>query len=314
MQGASGSRNGGQGNTTFKLKLRCDCRIDVGIPPKYVGGSVKWISDLDYDDWGIMTLWEKVEQFGYKRDDCRCFAKTDNGLTELVLDLEVWNLVNSVVDDCYTIENYKKAYSSSIHPMAGPQEWPHTDREPPLPPLFTTKLGRPRKLRKKSTRELTKDGVHISRRTVTLHCSTCKLRRNRAAQAEIPAAEGEVHVNVPTAEGEVQVNVATTEEDNVQDFVAAAADNDVQVNVAATECLVEVNVVVADDGDVLVEVAAHYGDAPVNVAVAAESLVEVDVPGNVVALYGDVPVNVGDFVMDFQQQQEVVQKKLALQI
>nr|GMC75408.1 uncharacterized protein LOC109190477 [Ipomoea batatas] len=139
---------------------------------------------MDYDEWGIMTLWEKVEQFGYKRDDCRCFAKTDNGLTEIVLDLE---------------------------------------------------------------------------------------RRNRAAQAEIPAAEGEVHVNVPAAEGEVQVNVATAEEDNVQDFVAAAADNDVQVNVAATECLVEVNVVVADDGDVLVEVAAHYGDAPVNVAVAAET-------------------------------------------
>nr|GMC73766.1 hypothetical protein Iba_chr03cCG3850 [Ipomoea batatas] len=159
-----------------------NARIDVGIPPKYVGGSVKWISDLDYDEWGIMTLWEK--------------------------------------------------------------------------------------------------------------------KRNRAAQAEIPAVEGEVQMNVLAAEGEVQVNVATAEEDNVQDFVATAADNDVQVNVAAIECLVEVNVVVADDGDVLVEVAAHYGDVPVNV----------------VALYGDVPVNVGDFVMDFQQQQEVVQKKLALQI
>nr|GMC82921.1 perakine reductase-like [Ipomoea batatas] len=97
MQGASGSRDGCQGNTTFKLKLRCDGRIDVGIPPKYVGGSVKWISDLDYDEWGIITLWEKVEQFGYKRDEYRCFAKTDNGLIELVLDLEVWNLVNSVV-------------------------------------------------------------------------------------------------------------------------------------------------------------------------------------------------------------------------
>nr|GME10968.1 uncharacterized protein LOC109190477 [Ipomoea batatas] len=178
MQGASRSRNGGQGNTTFKLKLSCDCRIDVGIPPKYVGGSVKWISDLDYDEWGIMTLWEKVEQFGYKRDECRCFAKTDNGLTKLVLDLE---------------------------------------------------------------------------------------KRNRAAQAEIPAVEGEVQMNVLAAEGEVQVNVATAEEDNVQDFVATAADNDVQVNVAAIECLVEVNVVVADDGDVLVEVAAHYGDVPVNV-------------------------------------------------
>ncbi|XP_019179532.1 PREDICTED: uncharacterized protein LOC109174735 [Ipomoea nil] len=52
---------------------------------------------MDYDEWGIMTLWEKVEQLGYKKDECRCFGQSDNGLTELVLDLEAWNLVNSIV-------------------------------------------------------------------------------------------------------------------------------------------------------------------------------------------------------------------------
>ncbi|XP_019196509.1 PREDICTED: uncharacterized protein LOC109190477 [Ipomoea nil] len=52
---------------------------------------------MDYDEWGIMTLWEKVEQLGYKKDECRCFSQSDNGLTELVLDLEAWNLVNSIV-------------------------------------------------------------------------------------------------------------------------------------------------------------------------------------------------------------------------
>nr|GMC99797.1 uncharacterized protein LOC109174735 [Ipomoea batatas] len=69
----------------------------MGNPPKYVGRSVRWFSDLDYDEWGLITLWERVEQLGYKREGCRCFAKTDSELIELILDLEAWNLVNHIV-------------------------------------------------------------------------------------------------------------------------------------------------------------------------------------------------------------------------
>lgn len=32
-----------------------------------------------------------------KDDNFKCFTKTDNGLLELVLDLDTWNLVNYVV-------------------------------------------------------------------------------------------------------------------------------------------------------------------------------------------------------------------------
>ncbi|XP_019160035.1 PREDICTED: uncharacterized protein LOC109156638 [Ipomoea nil] len=52
---------------------------------------------MDYDEWGIMTLWEKVQQLGYKIDGCRCFSKSDIGLVELILDLDAWSLVNSIV-------------------------------------------------------------------------------------------------------------------------------------------------------------------------------------------------------------------------
>nr|GLL33854.1 uncharacterized protein LOC109174735 [Ipomoea trifida] len=88
---------GGKDNNTFKVKLRHGGRIEMGNPPKYMGGSVRWFSDLDYDEWGLITLWERVEQLGYKREGCRCFAKTDSELIELILDLEAWNLVNHIV-------------------------------------------------------------------------------------------------------------------------------------------------------------------------------------------------------------------------
>nr|GMD06031.1 uncharacterized protein LOC109185271 [Ipomoea batatas] len=91
------------------------------------------------------------------------------------------------VDPCYLIATYMKTYAGCIHPMAGYEEWPSTDKEPPLPPLYTAKPGRPRKLRKKSRGETSKTastskggqrrelGVYLTRTHVRLHCTTCKL-------------------------------------------------------------------------------------------------------------------------------------------
>ncbi|XP_019194863.1 PREDICTED: uncharacterized protein LOC109188688 isoform X2 [Ipomoea nil] len=156
--------------------------------------------------------------------------------------------LHDYVADCYTIETYKKAYSGCIHPMAGPQEWPHTDREPPLPPLFNTKVGRPRKLRKKSAGEITKDGIHISRRTVTLHCSTCKLighntrkcpqRRNRPPAPPVDVAAVAVDdappVDVPPAAEEdaplVDVPPAAEEDAPLVGVAAATANGDFAMN------------------------------------------------------------------------------------
>nr|GMD76077.1 transposase, MuDR, MULE transposase domain protein [Ipomoea batatas] len=295
MQGASGSRDGCQGNTTFKLKLRCDGRIDVGIPPKYVGGSVKWISDLDYDEWGIITLWEKVEQFGYKRDEYRCFAKTDNGLIELVLDLEVWNLVNSVVrpkvveiwvivrvdgeDDSaendtvgYDSEDYESAETENESVDEELENFEGSDcsiEARQVDDQDFLKYIDP-EVEYTGDAKLVEEGhnQHVEQRPINNELDLsdaggiegnlgesirpnpppelpsplwlgrtflCKedfkdSRRNMTAQAEIPAAEGDVQVNVPIVEGDIQVNVATAEEGIVQDFVAATVDSDVQIN------------------------------------------------------------------------------------
>ncbi|XP_019171413.1 PREDICTED: uncharacterized protein LOC109166969 [Ipomoea nil] len=51
------------------------------------------------------------------------------------------------VDSCYNVETYLKVYGCGINAMAGPNEWPHTHREAPLPPEYKAKPDRPRKLR-----------------------------------------------------------------------------------------------------------------------------------------------------------------------
>nr|GMD72819.1 transposase, MuDR [Ipomoea batatas] len=96
--GSLSKDSGGAHNYTFSLKLSYGGRIHQSIPPKYLEGKVRTFSNLDSDEWGIMTLMDKVIEVGYKKDDhLRFFSRTDNGLIELVNDLETWNLVNNVV-------------------------------------------------------------------------------------------------------------------------------------------------------------------------------------------------------------------------
>nr|GMD37652.1 transposase, MuDR, MULE transposase domain protein [Ipomoea batatas] len=216
--------------------------IDVGIPPKYVGGSVKWISDLDYDEWGIITLWEKVEQFGYKRDEYRCFAKTDNGLIELVLDLEVWNLVNSVVRpkvvEIWVIVRVDGEDDSAENDTVGDDseeyESAKTENESVDEELENFEGSdcsiEARQVDDQDFLKYTDPEVEYTGDAKLVEAGHNQHRRNMAAQAEIPAAEGEVQGNVPIVEGDIQVNVATAEEGIVQDFVAATVDSDVQIN------------------------------------------------------------------------------------
>nr|GMD90255.1 uncharacterized protein LOC109184816 [Ipomoea batatas] len=83
---------------TFSLKLRYGGRISLCNPPKYLGGKVTTFSDMDSDEWGIMTLREKVVELGFNKDDnLRYFSLGEKGVFEFMTDLETWNLVNNVV-------------------------------------------------------------------------------------------------------------------------------------------------------------------------------------------------------------------------
>ncbi|XP_031124333.1 uncharacterized protein LOC116027047 [Ipomoea triloba] len=83
--------------------------------------------------------------------------------------------VDEYVDPCYSIWSYQTTYGKSIKPLAGPMEWPRSEKEPPLPPLYTkNKVGRPKKLRKRSKDEMTKDGTHVNCSLLVKHCKKCK--------------------------------------------------------------------------------------------------------------------------------------------
>ncbi|XP_031127501.1 uncharacterized protein LOC116029591 [Ipomoea triloba] len=88
----------------------------------------------------------------------------------------VWHYV----DPAYYISTYLKTYEGYIKPMAGFEEWPATNKEPPFLPVYNAKPGRPRKPRKRSGGETSKAGessrqsVYLPRKHVTLHYTKCK--------------------------------------------------------------------------------------------------------------------------------------------
>nr|GLL22010.1 uncharacterized protein LOC109184816 [Ipomoea trifida] len=82
----------------FCLKLRYGGRIELSRPPRYLEGKVKCFGGMDSDEWGMMTLKEKVYELGYKEEDSiRLFSLTDNGLKELITDEDACALANYVI-------------------------------------------------------------------------------------------------------------------------------------------------------------------------------------------------------------------------
>ncbi|KAM3198316.1 hypothetical protein ACQJBY_073454 [Aegilops geniculata] len=81
----------------------------------------------------------------------------------------------SMVHECYTVENYKDCYGWNLMPMSDMKKWEKMHGIPVFPPIYTKVMGRPKKNRKKEPEEKQdKNGLKkISKHGVTMHCSIC---------------------------------------------------------------------------------------------------------------------------------------------
>lgn len=73
---------------------------------------------------------------------------------------------------CYSVSQYKLAYSSVIHPVEDHNMWDMKDGECIQPPPYKRQPGRPRKARRKGLDELNIGG-RVSKRGITMSCSNC---------------------------------------------------------------------------------------------------------------------------------------------
>jgi hypothetical protein len=88
------------------------------------------------------------------------------------------------VDECYTVETYKKAYAPIIYPMPSEEQWVKTSHDKLDPPVARVAPGRPKKLRKRAPDESRdpKNPYRMRKFGSYGKCSNCKgLGHNKRA-------------------------------------------------------------------------------------------------------------------------------------
>lgn len=80
----------------FSLKLRHGGQIKKDETSIYVRGKIDWFDYMHIDEWGFITLKEKVEELGYKNVGVQMYSVYGDGLRELVNDGDTWALVSQI--------------------------------------------------------------------------------------------------------------------------------------------------------------------------------------------------------------------------
>ena len=80
-----------------------------------------------------------------------------------------------LVNQCYSVGMFKKAYNNIIYPCKDKTEWKRMNGPPIKPPLYTKQVGRPCKSRRKAPHEVScsNGGKKMSRHGVIMHCNYC---------------------------------------------------------------------------------------------------------------------------------------------
>jgi hypothetical protein len=76
------------------------------------------------------------------------------------------------VDECYTVETYKKAYAPIIYPMPSEEQWVKTSNDKLKPPVARVTPRRPKKLRKRAPDE-SRDPKNLYRMRKFGSCGKC---------------------------------------------------------------------------------------------------------------------------------------------
>lgn len=136
-------------------------------------------TQCDFNLFEVSCLYGDQQEVDLEKRSCSCRVWDLTGIPCKHAVSAIWlkhgkGPVFDYVHPCYRTETYMKIYAGSIKPMAGPEEWPLSDMDPPLPPQYTARPGRPKKLRKRSACELSKDGEKVARTHIKLHCTKCR--------------------------------------------------------------------------------------------------------------------------------------------
>nr|GMC47299.1 uncharacterized protein LOC109154045 [Ipomoea batatas] len=151
--------------------------LGKGENPNYVGGLTAMYNNIEIDEWGLITLLDKMKELGYACvDTVQFFMKTVRGLVELVTDKVAWDTFNELdlfdVVEVWAVggemdESFGEdsSYDGEIDDSdSGSLD--DLDYEINIDPNVEY-CGEDHHV-------ISKDGQHLNRVHVKLHCTVCK--------------------------------------------------------------------------------------------------------------------------------------------
>ena len=123
----------------------------------------------------------------------------------------------TLVDPCYSVAMFKKAYNNIVYPCKDRLEWQKMNGPPIEPPDYQKHVGRPCKSRRKSPEEIIcgSGGKRMSRHGVIMHCSYCgEADHNRNGCRYLKAGLPPPNASVQQPEDEVEDEPIITQEHN----------------------------------------------------------------------------------------------------
>ncbi|XP_031130170.1 uncharacterized protein LOC116031942 [Ipomoea triloba] len=175
----------------------------IAVVEQFAAGCLGSQSDENLFEIRCMSGLGSLEQHSVDlmRGACSCRKWDLTGIPCKHAICAIWlkhgkgGVVHHYVSDCYSINSYLNTYGGRIKPLAGPSEWPKSNKQPLLPPLYTRKAGRPKKLRKMSAPEMTKDGTHMNRSVIVKHCKKCNKTGHNARTCPLDPTNSQRKLN-----------------------------------------------------------------------------------------------------------------------
>nr|GMC95712.1 uncharacterized protein LOC109154045 [Ipomoea batatas] len=164
-------------NSGFILRLKHGGFLGKGENPNYVGGLTAMYNNIEIDEWGLITLLDKMKELGYACvDTVQFFMKTVRGLVELVTDKVAWDTFNELdlfdVVEVWAVGgemNESFGEDSSYDGEIGDSDCGSLDDLD-----YEINIDPNVEYCGEDHHVISKDGQHLNRVHVKLHCTVCK--------------------------------------------------------------------------------------------------------------------------------------------
>nr|GMD82084.1 uncharacterized protein LOC109154045 [Ipomoea batatas] len=212
-------------NSGFILRLKHGGSLGKLENPNYVGGLTAMYNNIEIDEWGLITLLDKMKELGYACVDIvQFFMKTVRGLVELVTDKVAWDTFNEL--DLFDVVEVWAVGGEMNESFGEDSSYDGEIDDSDCGSLdaldYEINIDPNVEYCGEDHHVISKDGQHLNRVHVKLHCTVCKKEGHNRRKCPLnptvsnrqnnPRRKSTTKKQGPTCSSASQVDPSSTQE------------------------------------------------------------------------------------------------------